>query len=388
MSGRNWTRRSIEELVEAYLRTHVKGSEPVSTGGLVLMKNTVIRDNRQLGGYDPNNYGSIEAGYLNLQSDTADNNLGFTYFSPRTGANANFISIKTSGYSRYTEPSNAAPEQEYVRSGMFYDIDNQREVKFSLITLPRTCTPSRLKKIFVASDDCFTATGSMAVVTTDARNEDYTIQGTGKRIINRKIYYSYNMTGTSLSHVVGSIYTSDEDILLSGSSLQYKLDKYNNAYRNFTGDYIPAGIGDYPWTNIYSDQVIQINGGASSTTTRGYRIFNYAKNYGGGTIDYIENGVTYTRDMNYTTLVAINAGTTLTDADFERYVFAVCRWYLDNRNGAMTMNIDVSANHAIPRVFTGDPTYDEELPIYVGPVTQLLYPDRIFVKYSKQIVYS
>ena len=370
MSGRNWTRRSIEELVEAYLR----GKKVPSSGG----DSYCVYDVSYCGisANDPVSQSSISVGYLNNTPEIMTS--GHSYYPPLTGAPADYIE---GGYTVYgqTRASQYSGSKSLVSGGFVTGKivksgggNNART--FTVITVPKTCTLNNLKNLIVrVGAGKMPLTGHMALVTSDYANMD-------AEQINRTMYVAYS--GGKPMYFTGDNecwynYLYGRAIYTPRSGNEYYIEDANSSARfTKTGQYISAS--SYNMFHNLTD------GGATyiaafrmgeSTNTNLNTFFNSVKNNYDGTLTYGSD----TRNLNFLTFIILSDGSASDDTEeVERQLYYLSRLFVDN------IYEDTPFHGS-----DGKPRFISEKPTFGTPIEMFIYgyfSNNSMVQYNKEYV--
>lgn len=356
MSGRNWTRRSIEELVEAYLRGKVKGGVNYPTY-IRYIKPMII------GNADPDSFGRIPVGSL----APAEGGSGdFSWYHP--------VSQSSLAYANYITPfdyfgtGTSACRYEDITGTIGADFGpsvcgciSQVKAKdpqpldtyFRITIVPKECIFSYIKKIVVTEDGVMSDNyGAWCFVTCDPMNE-YASFNNGDVKVKRTIYIPSHSTRLGdVSDVTIPIKHTDR-AALNVTSSNYIL----NVNKEYVNNSFSAGM--YPgMENGYAlDSYPSYKCAISPVTSpggRSNRFVSYVQsNYDG---EFEVNGDT--RPTNYLAIVQIStAPTSSNSALILEKLFMVCRMILD---GFFTP-------HMSPIDF---PQYYMEKPVFGSPLNK------------------
>lgn len=325
--GRNWTRRSIEELVAAYMRGKAgKGIVPTILTNLIPMV---------LGNADPDSFGRIPVGAL---SNTLVDNW-YRPLSDVSQAYPNYLSPWW--YYGDVEDSSEYPRYESISGTLGIDIatsvtgelrrktDNGlSRKKFAVMIFPKTCSFEFLKKIVVTSNGFDVTSGSSkywGFVTCDPINEGNAITVAGSEV-NRTIYIPmYNSRIADSSDVPCPV-------VLSKGSFPYEL--YTSPLTNTSHLNVNAGTCDNEVRNVslypnyitkypgYKSTVTYNSGMSGTAKTRSDTFVNTVKSAYSGTI--VRNSDE--RDMNYLAIICVESSRD----DFKNDIFTISRLVLDN----------------------------------------------------------
>lgn len=338
MSGRNWTRKSIEELVEAYLRGKKR---PAPVAGNYIY----IRDFRPLriGTLGRNSYGRIDVGYISTTGETIQG--GGTYYPKLTGGATNYIEMSNftykTGYStwadgRYKVKSGSiVTEASY--NGRLVDPANDREIEFTILTVPKEFNIINLaSNCRIACDGLpYDATygtpaqlgrGKLAIVTSDPYNNPNNTQAVkvnrtmyipaspdqGNMWSNAGIFPNLKMKSNAAS---GNAYYRCE--LDEGNEYRY-VDPNDGFYYNQPTDIDSSG---YDTHSIYSGGKFgYVTIGSPNTSLATF--INAVKNAYDGTLEYSDSSV---RNLNFMTLIFVNCE----DTELEQFAYILSRWFVD-----------------------------------------------------------
>lgn len=381
MSGRNWTRKSIEELVEAYLRGKKR---PVSAEKFIY-----LRDFRELecGTWGRGTYGQFDVGYLNDTPISVGSGL---YCEKASNGVSDYIAM---GYMHYQTRYGfwCDPRGKYKSgtagalgsyNGFLVDPDKDQEVAFTILTVPKEFNIANMNAdpIRIACDgfangnvgnNQYLASGKFGIVTSDPINNPGMVRDTVK--FRRTIYIPTTLTSRSFwsnnlitpsmkmksNATVEGYYRCDLD-----ETSEYRYDDGNN------------GFFYNPPTDATTNHSLS-NGKfgyatCSTPVTSGElpAFITAVKNAYSGDITYSNSAV---KDLNYMSIIFIDCP----DEDFEPYMFALCRWFLDSFNAYYGF-FDIKMYQK-----TG-PIYDTDLP--VGALSRVGIGGNSVVKYNKVII--
>ena len=320
MSGRNWTRRSIEELVEAYLR----GKKLPSSGGDSYC--VFSTDFCSISSNGPDNNNSIPVGYLNATPETL--NGGHSYYPVLAGAPADYIE---GGYSNYgqTRASQYSGSKSLDGGGFVSGkiVKPGEDAKsFTILTVPKTCDISALKALIVRTGaGKLPLYGHMALVTSDYANRTCDT-------INRTMYIA-SSDGSTPGYISGdqtcwssSSYGSAIYVPTSGST--YSIQSYSGSAR-FTKTNQDISYSSYAMFHNRSNDGISylssfLSGIQSSTPLETF--FNYVKSHYNGT--FVSGSDT--RNLNFLTFIILSGSGSDDSFEVERKLYYLSRLFVDN----------------------------------------------------------
>lgn len=337
MSGRNWTRKSIEELVEAYLRGKKR---PAPVAGNYIY----IRDFRPLriGTLGRNSYGRIDVGYISTTSEMIQR--GEFYYPKLTGGATDYIEMSNFTYQtnygvwadgRYKVKSGSiVTEASY--NGRLVDPANDREIEFTILTVPKEFNIANLAGSCRLGCDGLPpdatygtpaqlGSGKLAIVTSDPYNNPY---NTGAVKINRTMYISSQDYGNMWSNAgifpnlkmksnaaSGNAYYRCE--LDEGNEYRY-VDPNDGFIYNQPTDIATSGLET---GSIYSGGKFgYVTIGSPNTSLATF--INAVKNAYDGTLEYSDNTV---RNLNFMTLIFVKCE----EAELEQFAYILSRWFVD-----------------------------------------------------------
>lgn len=383
MSGRNWTRKSIEELVEAYLRGKKR---PSSTGEeSYCVYDTDLLD---ISANDPNSGGSISVGYLNNTYETINNSI---YYPALSGAPADYIdaAYETYGQTRATQYSGSKSLEgcgsvtgRIVKSG---SVNTERP--FTILTVPKTCDLTALKRaiIRVGGGQAF-GTGHIALVTSDFTNNGQSWTDDDVRI--KRTIYIPELSG-SLAYFDGSGTTVGWT--LSAASRARFVPRSGNEFYIANNDdtvrYTKSGTYIYQTTypmyhnfGISGEAYIGAFTPPYDNTYHLTKFFTSVKSAYDGTIEFGYNGTPTVKNLNFLTFIILGEGTAYDDrSEVEKMFFYLSRLFVDNNFWNYMFYNDTKPQ---PRFISGEPEYGTDIPafIYGGITTGHV------VQYNKQSV--
>lgn len=342
MSGRNWTRRSIEELVEQYLRGKKGKGGSVSFGCMLSEWHEVkICDSAPTG--DPY---LVTVGNYNSTSETVE---GSRYYPIASGNTHDYLMAldQANDYAgnpkRYQVASGTSEGYNPSYSGSFRNA-NGYIFKFNVLTFSRKCNISDFPAVLAEGPMVRTDGGSrpsVAIVTSDHENERI-IAGSNARI-NRTIYIPYHNGSWREYYDLLSAISIGESVTISssnGGTYHRKvagMDLADPTYALFPQD-VEA---KYPFAIV----------GGYGTATPGV-FYDYVNQHYGGSIEYNKSDPTKTRDTTCCSIIMME-GPNIPVAEFESYIFMLSRWFLDSATS-------VGDIQDIPQ--TGSAQYGVDLP--------------------------
>lgn len=376
--GRNWTRKSIEELVEAYLRGK---KQPVSAEKFIY-----LRDFRELscGTWGRSSYGQFDVGYM---KDTPINVGSGSYYEKASNGVSDYIEMGYMSYQtrygfwcerrgKYKSGTAGAPSSY---NGFLVDPDKDQEVAFTILTVPKEFNISNMNAdpIRIACDgwtgldNKYLALGKFGIVTSDPVNNPGMVNDTVKyrrtiyipSTLSRRAFWSNNLI-TPLMKMKSNASTEGYYRCDLDEVNEYRYDERNDGFY-----YNPPSDA---WTNHSLSNGKYGYAVCSTPVTSGElpTFITAVKNAYSGDITYSNSTV---KDLNYMSIIFIDCP----DEDFEQYMFALCRWFLDCFN-AFYGFFDIKMYQK-----TG-PVYDTDLPI--GALSRVGIGGNSVVKYNKVII--
>lgn len=347
MSGRNWTRKSIEELVEAYLRGKVR---PATSGDESFCVFSADFCNISSNGPDNNN--SIPVGYLNATPESLSG--GHSYYPVLAGAPADYIegAYNTYGQTRASQYSGS----KSLNSGGFVSgkivKPGEKAKSFTILTVPKTCDISALKALIVRTGaGKLPLYGHMALVTSDYANRTCDA-------INRTMYIA-SMDGTKPGYIssdqtcwASSSYGAAVYVPTSGST--YSIRSYSGSAR-FTKTNQDIRYSSYPmFHNLSNDGITYLSsflsGIQSSTILETF--FNYVKSHYNGT--FVSGSDT--RNLNFLTFIILSGSGSDDAAAVERQLYYLSRLFVDNVFESIWF-YDADDGNDQPRFISENPTF-------------------------------
>lgn len=328
--GRNWTRRSIEELVDFYLRKKkATGDVPVPA----ILTNLIPM---VLGNADPDNYGRIMVGAYS--SSLVDN-----WYRPLSDVSQKYPhflepwamygdSEDSSQYPRYDSISGTAGVTYATSATGELVEDGETAIKtkkFAVMIFPKTCSFEFLKKIVVTSNGFNAISSSIThwgMVTCDPINE-YNMMDADDALIRRTMYLPlYNdqiADGQTVPFPVkldrGSFpYELNMSPLTSTSHLNVNAGVVDNEVRTLS--LYPNFITKYPTFRSYLTYNTDMSGTAK---TRSNTFVNGVIDGYDGTM--LKDDVTY--DMNCIAIIVVDGSSR---EEIESDIFKISRLVLDN----------------------------------------------------------
>lgn len=322
--GRNWTRRSIEELVAAYMRGKAgKGIVPTMLTNIIPMV---------LGNADPDSFGRIPVGAL---SNTLEDNW-YRPLSDVSQAYPNYLSPWW--FYGSTENSSQYCRYESISGTLGIDISTSAtgelrrktdnglsKKKFAVMIFPKNCSFEFLKKIVVTSNGFDVTSGTSkfwGFVTCDPINERNAFTVADSEV-NRVIYIpmSNNRIADSSTVPCPVVLSRESELTItpfaSNSHLNVNAGYTNNDLRVLS--LYPYYITKYPGCR----SLVTYNSGMSGNDkTRSDTFVNAVKSAYSGTI--VRNGDE--RAMNFLAIICVESSRD----DFKNDIFTVSRLVLDN----------------------------------------------------------
>lgn len=343
--GRNWTRRSIEELVAWYLKNKQIGAE----FGCMLSEWHQVRvcDSAPTG--DPY---LVTVGNYNSTYETIE---GSHYYPIASGNTHDYLMADQSAdYAgnpkRYQVASGTSEGYNPSYSGSFRNA-NGDVFNFVILNFSRKCNIDDFPGVIVEGSMIRTDGGARpygAVVTSDHENER-AISGSNARI-NRTIYLPYHNGSWRSYYAPFPIISLGKAITISssgGGTYHRKvagIDLADPTYALFPQDV----NSEYPFSIIHGNEHGEPNA-----------LYDYVDQHYDGSIEYNKSDPTKTRDTTCCSIImmergfAIDPGSSVSAAEFESYVFMLSRWFLDSAT-----SVGVIQN--VPQV--GSAQYDVDLP--------------------------
>ena len=349
--ARNWTRRSIEDLVEAYLRKKKPsgGGGSVSFGAMLSEWHEVnICDSADGSG---GTYTTLVGAY-DASPETVE---GSNYYPIASGNTHDYLMAYTGFYSadvgqphRYSAASGKAIGNNGSYAGTFRTADGTK-IPFTLLTFSRKCNIDQLKYV-ITSGMINTDNTSSVIITNDHQNESG-ITGSNARINrtvyipyrngsfvarNGRYYYNANYLGNAVytNASGGGTYTRKAGDVVNLVDPTYQPSAFKNV-ADGKYDFAIVRGRDYEETNPLFDYIDQ----------------NYS-----GSIEYNKTDATKTRDTVAMSIIFLPS--TLSLAEVETYAFMISRWFLDSVTGVDIQDIPQvgSAQYGVdlPHKLTGD----------------------------------
>lgn len=328
--GRNWTRRSIEELVDFYLRKKkTSGDIPVPA----ILTNLVPM---VLGNADPDNYGRIMVGAYS-------SNLVDGWYRPLSDVSQKYPHFlepwamygdpeDSSQYPRYDSISGTAGVT-YATSATGELIEEGEAViktkKFAVMIFPKTCSFEFLKKIVVTSSGFDVINSSVlywGMVTCDPINE-INMMDADDALIRRTIYLpTYNNKIADVQTVpfpvklVKGSFPNELNIspLASDSHLSVNAGPTDDELRTLS--LYPLYITKYPAYKSFLTYNTDMSGNAKTLSNT---FVNAVKDNYDGTM--LKDGVNY--DTNCLAIIAVSGSSR---DEIETDIFKISRLVLDN----------------------------------------------------------
>lgn len=346
MSGRNWTRRSIEELVAQYLKNKNTGGE----FGCMLSEwhEVNICDSADGSG---GSYTTLVGAY----DATPETVEGSNYYPIASGSNHNYLMANTGFYSadtgqphRYSAASGKAIGNNGSYAGTFRTPDGTK-IPFTILTFSRKCDIDQLTYV-ITSGMVNTNNTSSVIVTNDHENERG-IVGSNARI-NRSVYIPYH-NGSFIAKDGRNYYNAN----FIGNAV-YTNASGGGTYTRRAGDvvnlvdptYQPSAFknvadGKYDFAIVRGRDYGETNA-----------IFDYIDQNYSGSIEYDKTDATKTRNTIAMSIIFLPS--TLSLAEVETYAFMLSRWFLDSVSGAGIQDIpqtgSVQYGVDLPHKLTGD----------------------------------
>lgn len=382
MSGRNWTRRSIEELVEAYLRGKKR---PSSGGDSYCVYDT---DLFNISANDPFSGGDISVGYLNNTYESINNSL---YYPALSGAPADYIdaAYPTYGQTRATQYSGSKSLEgcgsitgRIIKSG---DVNTERP--FTILTVPKTCDLTALKKaiIRVGGGQAF-GTGHIAIVTSDFTNNGQSWSNSDNRI--KRTIYLPETSGGSLAYfdgsgtTVGWTLSTSRAKFVPRSGTEYYITNDDDTVRyTKSGTYIYQST--YPMYHnfgISGEAYIGTFTPPSANTSKLAQFFTSVKSAYDGTIEFGYNGIPTVKNLNFLTFIILGEGSGSDyRSEVEKMFFYLARLFVDNNFSNYKFYNDTKPQ---PRFISGEPEYGTDIPAFIYGSISTSH----VVQYNKQSV--
>lgn len=318
MSGRNWTRKSIEELVEAYLRKKKPSKGGSVSFGAMLSEWHQVRICDSAPNGDPY---LVTIGNYNSSYETVE---GSHYYPLASGNTHGYLMADdASDYrgnpKRYQVASGTSDGYNPSYSGSFRN-SNGDVFKFNVLTFSRKCNIDDFPAVLAEGPMVRTDGGSrpcVAIVTSDHENESI-IAGSNARI-NRTIYIPYHNGRWREYYGLLSAISIGESVTISssnGGTYHRKvagMDLADPTYALFP-QYVDA---KYPFSIV---------GGYDGGTNVFY---DYVDQHYEGSIEYNKTDSTKTRDTTCCSIIMLDNIPSSVE-EFETYVFMLSRWFLDS----------------------------------------------------------
>lgn len=390
MSGRNWTRRSIEELVEAYLRGKVKGGGKLYPAFVENLKPLI------LGTTDPDSFGTIPVGYL---SNSAEGGMGaFDWYYPKSTASQAYANYVVpyfwygGGSSRYVNISgtfgrDAGPSisGSIMKLGPKDTEGFPTRVRFQVLIVPKDCIFSYIKKIVVTDAESF-VNGCWCLVTCDPTNEHLHS--------NEDILLKRTMFIPRRNDKVPDISTLPLPVTLINDSYPNNMLKTTGTtgspILSVNATYLSDAYGD---TNLYPNYYVEsfpgyksIVSAASLSGTSGARttsFINTVQSDYDGEFEYEDA----TRPTNYLALIRIDtASGDSNQLDVEKNFYMISRMILDGYSYYQGIKWNVLGMTALPQYYNEVPVFDTPIKkFWVGHPGSLIIPNTM-VQYKKEYV--
>lgn len=408
MADRNWTRRSIEELVDRYM-----GDKTVAFGAMIRECSPIMLCDGLPCAYDDPNPPAyyIDVGDVDSNGETIaiGHERTVKYYPRLIASYRNYIQICKSrrfqaiNYlnddSRY-KYSVGSMEDYGSAAGTLLDA-NGKEHRFMVLTVPNVCNHEDIKEIIV---NCATflsnpITKNFVIVTSDPVNE-LTLRTESLIPISYGCPMRLNRTFyvTSDSVFNWPSYGYDHIFTLAGSTDPVNVGEdasdsvYRNRYlwgMNLVDPNHNAGpsavmISGYvdPW-----GQIGTIKGHAVDANSGAENFVNYVKNNYEGSIEYIPGDATATR--NTLSMSFIMVDDVESQEELEAYAFMLSRWFLDGFHYRGSYKSENQAYHTVPQ--RGAAHFGVDLPLL--KYNSFDYDERnndnkdnVVVKYNRVVV--
>lgn len=318
MSGRNWTRRSIEELVEQYLRGK-KGKGGSASFGCMLSEWHQVR----ICDSAPTGYPYlVTVGNYNSTYETVE---GSHYFPLASGNTHDYLMAGDSpdytGYpGRYQPTSGTNEGYNPSYSGSFRNA-NGDVFNFVILNFSRKCNIDDFPGVIAEGSMVRTDGGSRlygAVVTSDHENER-AISGSNARI-NRTIYLPYHNGSLRHPYHMVSILDMGKGITISssgGGTYHRKVAGMDLADPTYA--VLPQEVtSEYPFSIIKGFELGEPQ-----------ELYDYIDQNYAGSIEYNKSDSSKTRDTTCCSIIMLD-NTPSSVEEFETYVFMLSRWFLDS----------------------------------------------------------
>lgn len=414
MADRNWTRRSIEELVDRYM-----GDKTVAFGSMIRECGPIMLcDGLPCPYYDQNPPAYyIDVGDVDSVGETVvtTDYRTIKYYPRLIASYRDYIqlsaSVRYSGFNgsgddfRYKYSVGSHSDRCGSSAGKFLDVDG-KEHNFMIITVPNLCNHADIKDIIVnCASYCSDAVNkNFVIVTSDPVNE-LTLQTEAWRStsydalpmrINRTFYVTsdsvfgwasygwdhiFNLSGFNYQESGNYAEVSEND------PMDYTLrNRYYGNYNIVDPNHLVGNLGGLKSGDVEFWGKIGIIGGHSVDANSGAENFvNYVKNNYEGSIEYIPDDATATRNTLSMSFIMIDD--VESQEQLEAYAFMLSRWFLDGFHYDGSFFAGNKAIKTLPQ--RGAAHFGVDLPMfkYNSEFDDSAYnKDNIVVKYNRVVV--
>ncbi len=381
MADRNWTRRSIEELVDRYM-----GDKTVAFGAMIRECSPVLLcDGLPCQYNDPN----PPAYYINVgdvdsvgETVVTTEHRTIKYYPRLIASYRDYIQLCKS--IRYEAINNLNSDSRYKYSvgshedygsaaGILLD-SNGKEHKFMVLTVPNVCNHEDIKKIIVncaafAEDPI---SRNFVIVTSDPVNEltlkteaSIALEYALPMRLNRTFYVTSDSVFNWPSYGWDNIFTLGGATNLVDVGEDASDSVYRNRYCNGM-NLVDPNHNAGPASLMISGHVDcwgkigTIEGHAVDANSGAENFVNYVKNNYEGSIEYIPGDATATRNTLSMSFIMVDS--VESQEELEAYAFMLSRWFLDGFHYTGYYNSENQAYHTVPQ--RGAAHFGVDLPMF------------------------